>query len=80
MPCTRVPGTIEAMDWAQVVTIVSALGLLTGGQAFWIGRALDRVEARIDRVETRLDRIDSAIRDLGERVARLEPGFRNSAA
>jgi hypothetical protein len=61
------------VDWAQVVAVVSALGLLTGGQAYWIGRALDRVEARMDRVETRLARIESAIRDLGERVARPEP-------
>jgi hypothetical protein len=72
------------MEWAQAATIVSALAAFTGLQALWISRALDRVyaaldriEARLDRVEARLDRIEGVVlRDLGERVARLE-GFRS---
>jgi hypothetical protein len=78
---------MDCVDWAQVVTLISAFAVLIGGQAFWIARALDRVE-------TRLDRVESAIRDLAERVtrveerltavelrvARLEPGSHSPAA
>ena len=68
------------MDWAQAVTIVSALAVFTGLQAFWIARALDRVHAELDRIHARLDRIDArldriegiVLRDHAERIARLE--------
>jgi hypothetical protein len=46
------------VEWAQAATIVSALAALTGLQALWISRALDRVYAALDRIEARLDRID----------------------
>jgi hypothetical protein len=75
------------MEWAQAATIISALAVLTGLQAFWITHALDRVyarfdgvDARFDRVDARLDRIDArldriegvVLRDHAERIARLE--------
>lgn len=68
------------VEWTQAATIVSALAAFTGLQAVWISRALDRVyaaldriDARLDRVEGRLDRVEgSVLRDLGERLARLE--------
>ena len=61
------------MEWAQAATIVSALAAFTGVQALWISRALDRVYAALDRIEARLDRVESVVlRDLGQRVARLE--------
>jgi hypothetical protein len=71
------------VEWAQAATIVSALAAFTGLQALWISRALDRVyaaldrlDARLDHVEGRLDRLDGVVlRDLGERVARLEARF-----
>jgi hypothetical protein len=60
------------VEWAQAATIVSALAAFTGLQA-WISRALDRVYAALDRIEARLDRVEGdMLRDLGERVARLE--------
>ena len=63
------------MEWAQAATIVSALAAFTGLQALWISRALDRVYAALDRIEARLDRVEGVVlRDLGERVARLEAG------
>ena len=65
-------GTMETVEWAQAATIVSALAAFTALQAFWISRALDRVYARLDRIDTKLDRVDAALRDLGERVMRLE--------
>jgi hypothetical protein len=75
------------VDWTQAATIIAALAAFTGVQAFRIARALDgvhreldRLGARIDRVETRLDSFESAIRDLGERLARLEAGYRGSPA
>jgi hypothetical protein len=61
------------VEWAQAATIVSALAAFTGLQALWISRALDRVYAALDRIEARLDRVGGdMLRDLGERVARLE--------
>ena len=63
------------MEWAQAATIVSALAAVTGVQALWISRALDRVYAALDRLDARLDRVeDVVLRDLSERVARLEAG------
>ena len=62
------------MEWAQAATIVSALAAFTGVQA-WISRALDRVHAALDRLDARLDRVEGVVlRDLSERVARLEAG------
>ena len=60
------------MDWAQAATIISAMAVFTGLQAFWISRALDRVHAGLDRLEVRLDGLEARIQDLGERVAHLE--------
>ena len=61
------------MDWAQTVTIISALAVFTGLQAFWIARALDRVHAELDRIYAGLDRIEGVVlRDYAERIARLE--------
>ena len=68
------------MDWAQAVTIVSALAVFTSLQAVWISHALDRVYARFDGIDARLDRIDArldriegvVLRDHAERIARLE--------
>jgi hypothetical protein len=68
------------MEWSQVATIVSTLAALTAFQGLWISRALDRVYAAVDRIEARLGRIDErldrvegvVLRDLGERIARLE--------
>jgi hypothetical protein len=61
------------VDWAQTVTFISALAVLTGLQAFRIARALDRVHAELDRIDARLDRIESVVlRDHAERIARLE--------
>jgi len=37
------------------VGLVAVIGAIFGGQAFWIGRALDQLSARIDRLETRLE-------------------------
>jgi hypothetical protein len=47
------------VDWAQVATIVAAIGAFTSMQAFWIARALDGLSARIDRLDTRMDRLDT---------------------
>jgi hypothetical protein len=60
------------VDWAQAVTIISALAVFTGLQAFWIARALDRVHAELDRIHTAIEGLDARVRDLGERVAHLE--------
>jgi hypothetical protein len=68
------------VEWAQAVTIVSAMAAFTGLQALWISHALERVyarfdavDARLDRIEARLDRIEGAVlRDHAERIARLE--------
>ena len=55
------------------MTIISALAVFTGLQAFWIARALDRVHAELDRINARLDRIEGVVfRDYAERIARLE--------
>jgi len=59
--------------WAQAVTIVSALAALTGLQAVWITRALDRVHSTLDRLDSKLDHIEGVVlRDHAERIARLE--------
>jgi hypothetical protein len=60
------------VEWAQAATIISAMAVFTGVQAFWISRALDRVEGRMDRLEGRMDRLEGRIHDLVERIARLE--------
>jgi hypothetical protein len=60
------------MEWAQVATLVAALAAFTGMQAFWVARALDRLEARVDRVEAMLGVIETLLRDQGERIARLQ--------
>ena len=60
------------MGWAQAVTIISALAVFTGLQAFWIARALDRVYAELDRIHAAIRSLDARVRDLGERVAHLE--------
>ena len=60
-------------EWAEAATIVSALVAFTGLQALWISRALDRVHATLDRLDSRFDHVEGVVlRDLGERVARLE--------
>jgi hypothetical protein len=82
------------VDWAQVFTIVAAIAAFTSMQAFWIARALDRVETRLDRIEaavrelgervTRLEErvtgLDQRVTGLDQRVARLEPGYHSPAA
>ena len=60
------------MEWAQAVTIISALAVFTGLQAFWIARALDRVHAELGRIHVAIGGLDARVRDLGERVAHLE--------
>jgi hypothetical protein len=65
------------MSWAQAITIIGTLGVITigaiGVQAYWIARALDRLAAQIDRIDTRLDRVEyDLIRDHGQRITRLE--------
>ena len=61
------------MEWAQAVTIASALAAFLGLQGLWISRALDRIHATLDRLDVRLDHIDRVVlRDHGERIARLE--------
>ena len=60
------------MDWAQAVTIISALAVFTSLQAFWIARALDRVYVELDRIHVAIEGLDTRVRDLGERVAHLE--------
>ncbi|MCS7007230.1 MAG: hypothetical protein NZL88_06725, partial [Gaiellaceae bacterium] len=60
-------------EWAQAATVVSALAALTGVQALWISRALDRVHAALDRLDATLDQIESAVlRDHAQRIARPE--------
>jgi hypothetical protein len=62
-----------SVEWAGAATIVSTLAAFTGLQALWISRALDRVHAALDRLDAKFDRIEGVvIRDLTERVARLE--------
>jgi hypothetical protein len=64
------------MDWAQAVTIVTALAAFTGLQTLWISRALDRVHASLDRLDARLSHLEGVVlRDHGERIARLEARF-----
>jgi hypothetical protein len=64
---------MAVMEWAQAVTIVSALAAFTGVQALWISRALDRVHAALGRLDVRLDHIEGVVlRDHGERIAQLE--------
>jgi len=66
--------------WGQVTTVIAALATITGMQAFWVSRALDRVYAALDRVDVRLDRVETTLdriekiglREQGERIARLE--------
>jgi hypothetical protein len=61
------------VEWAQAATVVSALAAFTGLQALWISRALDRVYAALDRLDLKLDHLEGAVlRDLAERIARLE--------
>ena len=61
------------VEWAEAATIVSALAAFTGLQALWISRALDRVHATLDRLDAKFDHVEGVVlRDLGERVARLE--------
>ena len=62
-----------AVEWTQAATIVSALAAFTGLQALWISRALDRVHATLDRLDLKFDHVEGVVlRDLSERVARLE--------
>jgi hypothetical protein len=73
LPAARARWHHGVVEWAQAATIVTALGAFTGVQALWISRALDRVYAALDRIEARLDRVEGVVlRDLSERVARLE--------
>lgn len=61
------------MEWVQIATVVSALAALTGLQALWITRALDRVHVTLDRLDSRFDHVEGAVlREHGERIARLE--------
>ena len=60
------------VDWAQAATIIFAMAVFTGLQAFWVSRALDRLDARMERLEGRMERLEARVHDLGERVARLE--------
>ncbi len=84
---SRVVGHDPCVEWARAATIISALAVFTGLQAFWISHALervyarfdgvdarfDRVDARLDRIDGRLDRIEGVVlREDAERIARLE--------
>ena len=60
------------VQWAQAATIISALAVFTGLQAFWISHALDRVYARFDGVDTRFDRVDGRLDRIDARLDRIE--------
>ena len=73
MPCAQALGHYGFVEWAEAATIVSALAAFTGLQALWIARALDRVYVALDRLDSKFDHVEGVVlRDLGERVARLE--------
>ena len=45
------------MTWPAVAVVIAAIG----GQAFWIGRALDAVTGRLDRLEARLAGVEAGV-------------------
>ena len=57
---------------ASTITILAALAVLVGGQAYWIARSLDALGARIDGIERRLVAIEAQLVALVGRVSRIE--------